>query len=269
MLEERHLYMDHDLNMEYCKFINLPQSFPSHFHDYYVLGLIIKGQRQLTCRQQVSEIDPGDLFILNPFDAHACAQIGEIPLDYQCLHIAKKRMEELAGTTIVFTDNVVQSITARNHLTALFQAILQQDTKLVKEELVYLLLNALPTTVNQPELPLSIAQKNTVQKASAYIDSHYQSKVTLDEIAEETGQNKFTLIRHFLKGTGLTPYQYLETTRITKAKELLKDQANLLDISFHLGYVDQSHFTNSFKKITGLTPKNYQQTHNRYIVPIK
>lgn len=262
MLVERHLYVDNELEIEHCKFINLPQSFPSHCHDYYVLGMIIKGKRQLTCHQQVSELVPGDLFVLNPYDPHACAQIGPIPLDYQCLHISKERMKALTGTDIIFTENVVQSLEAKKYLTLLCDAILNQENKSIKEELVYLLLNELPTTALRETLPLSHAQKKTVQRASSYINSHYQNKITLDDLAKETTQNKFTLIRHFLKATGLTPYQYLETIRVTKAKELLKKQNNLLDISFHLGYVDQSHFTNSFKKITGLTPKTYQKTHD-------
>ncbi|WP_314059597.1 AraC family transcriptional regulator [uncultured Vagococcus sp.] len=261
MLEERHLYMDRDLGIEYCTFINLPQSFPSHCHDYYVIGLIIKGYRQLTCRQEVSELAPGDLFVLNPYDPHACAQIGTIPLDYQCLHVSPKKMKELTGIEIIFNDNVIRSRTAKKRIKALFQGILAEENKATKEDLFYILLSTFPTRVDQPESPLSIVQQKTINQVVTYMTNHCQNKLTLDQLAHISELNKFTLIRLFLKGTGLTPYQYLETIRITKAKDLLRKQTNLLDISFNLGYNDQSHFSNAFKKLTGLTPKRYQKTY--------
>lgn len=174
MPTERHLYMDHDLGMEYCTFIHLPQSFPSHCHDYYVIGLIVNGHRQLTCRQAVSELAPGDLFVLNPYDPHACAQIGTIPLDYQCVHISKKRMKELTGTDIIFTDNVIRSITARERLKALFQGILAKENKEIKEDLFYILLNALPTRIDQPESPLSTVQQKTIHQLATYMANHCQ-----------------------------------------------------------------------------------------------
>jgi transcriptional regulator GlxA family with amidase domain len=62
---------------------------------------------------------------------------------------------------------------------------------------------------------------------------------------------------------GITPYQYLSTIRINKAKELLDSGVLPIDAAFQSGFTDQSHFTRFFKNFIGLTPGRYQSLlHN-------
>lgn len=74
--------------------------------------------------------------------------------------------------------------------------------------------------------------------------------------------NKYTLIRNFTHEMQITPYQYLETIRINQAKKLLEAGIDLTEIAILAGFSDQSHFTRFFKKLIGLTPKQYQNIFN-------
>lgn len=64
--ETRTLQLDPHLHIEAYRFKGIMQKFPNHFHDYYVIGFIEKGQRYLACQDQEYIINPGDLLLFNP-----------------------------------------------------------------------------------------------------------------------------------------------------------------------------------------------------------
>jgi AraC-like DNA-binding protein len=73
--------------------------------------------------------------------------------------------------------------------------------------------------------------------------------------------SQFHFHRQFKKTTGLTPHQFIVQRRIERAKVLLA-QSNLpiVDVAARVGFVDQSHFTTIFRKLTSMTPKIYRNT---------
>jgi len=81
--------------------------------------------------------------------------------------------------------------------------------------------------------------------------------ITLNELSALTGLSKYYLLRSFTKQKGISPYSYLETIRISKAKKFLEQGIAPIDVALQTGFTDQSHFTNFFKKLIGLTPKQY------------
>ena len=58
---------------------------------------------------------------------------------------------------------------------------------------------------------------------------------------------------------GRSPWRFVQEERIRRATELLKhSRSSIAELAIQLGYTDQSHFTNSFRRATGLTPKAYR-----------
>ena len=56
------------------------QPFPKHFHDYYVLGFVVSGERELLCNGLNLQVFPGNLLIFNPRDNHECVSTSRAPL---------------------------------------------------------------------------------------------------------------------------------------------------------------------------------------------
>lgn len=56
------------------------QPFPKHFHDYYVLGFVVSGERELPCNGLNLQVFPGNLLIFNPRDNHECVSTSRAPL---------------------------------------------------------------------------------------------------------------------------------------------------------------------------------------------
>lgn len=99
-----------------------------------------------------------------------------------------------------------------------------------------------------------------ILKAKKYIDKHYNDQdICLHSVAEEVNvsPNHFSAV--FSQECGFSFIEYLTGVRIEVAKKLLKtSDLKALDIAYEVGFNDPHYFSFIFKKITGLTPKEYR-----------
>ncbi|MBO4347481.1 MAG: helix-turn-helix transcriptional regulator [Lachnospiraceae bacterium] len=92
-----------------------------------------------------------------------------------------------------------------------------------------------------------------------YIDSHFNEKITLEDLAEKTELNPCYLATLFKKETGRTFGNYLTDIRIETSKALLTNtDYSFTQIACSLAFCSQSHFTKVFRQRTGYTPKQYR-----------
>lgn len=106
-----------------------------------------------------------------------------------------------------------------------------------------------------------IPSKNgdTIKKAMLYISEHFNSPITLDEVAEYVHLHPSYFSTLFKNSTGSSFKEYLNMVRIEESKRLLANtDYSIIDIAVATGFEDQSYFSKVFKKYTGLTPKQYR-----------
>lgn len=95
-----------------------------------------------------------------------------------------------------------------------------------------------------------------------YIESRLQSKLTLEDLAGVAGMSVAAFCRRFKQTTGMPPYRYVLHTRVAHAKAALRARHRpLSEIALSLGFYDQSQFTNTFRRIVGLSPSAYRRRH--------
>ena len=97
---------------------------------------------------------------------------------------------------------------------------------------------------------------------------HYKEelpKVTYsDYISQKLGYDYTYLANVFSEVKGTTIQQFIILHKIEKVKELLLyDELNLTQIAYKLHYSSGAHFSNQFKKVTGLTPSFYKQLKHK------
>lgn len=91
------------------------------------------------------------------------------------------------------------------------------------------------------------------------IGSNFAAHFDFDELAKEYGMSRRTLERRFKKATGVTLLVYLQRTRVEQAKTLLESGNSSFDeISYKVGYMDNSFFRKLFIKYTTLRPREYR-----------
>lgn len=262
--ENRTVCYDTDLEVEAYRFEGIMQKFPNHFHDYYVLGFIEQGKRYLACKNEEYIINTGDVIIFNPYDPHACEQVDGRTLDYRCINIQPSIMQkyvfDITGKheTPYFKQPVLRNSEIADTLRDLHTMISEDQSDFKKEELLLLLIENLLRDHTEEFIPsYESCLRTEIKTVCKYIDQNFDQTITLQDLCKLTGLSKYYLLRSFTKQKGISPYSYLETQRIIHAKKLLEQGVLPIEVAIRTGFSDQSHFTNYFKKLIGLTPKQY------------
>ena len=100
---------------------------------------------------------------------------------------------------------------------------------------------------------------NGVHKAQDWLDKHYHQQVEFQLLAEKIGMSKRTFIRRFQKATADKPTRYLQRLRVEAAKhQLLNSDDSIKSISLSVGYRDYGYFSQVFKSITELSPRQFR-----------
>lgn len=100
-----------------------------------------------------------------------------------------------------------------------------------------------------------------LQKAIAYINENYCYDISLDAIAAAAFLSKFHFMHLFKSTYNMTVWDYINIKRIDKALSLLANSnENILTVAAKSGFNNSANFNRIFKKITGLTPKEYRQS---------
>lgn len=264
--EQRHIYYDRDLKLEAYNLSGIVQKFPNHFHEYFVIGFVERGKRHLFCKNQEYDLAAGDLILFNPRDNHYCAPIdGEI-LDYRAVNINPDVMEnavkEITGTAYLphFNQNVVRQSDIACSVGGVYDAVLHQMPKLKKEEALFFLLEQVLRECSSPFNETdSMIPNPQIKNLCAYMEEHFSENITLDDLLSMTSFGKSYLLRSFTRQVGVSPYRYLQTIRLDRAKKFLEQGIIPVEAADMAGFSDQSHFTNFFKEFIGLTPKQYQK----------
>lgn len=93
-----------------------------------------------------------------------------------------------------------------------------------------------------------------------YIMDNIDMRITTADIANSLSMNRTQLCNNFKRITGKTVAAFILELKVNEAKRLLHTtNKTLAEISYHLAFSSQSHFQNTFKRLTGVTPSNYRE----------
>lgn len=111
---------------------------------------------------------------------------------------------------------------------------------------------------------LSATTRPLVRRAMAFIHAHFAEPITREEIAAHIGINADYLTDCFRQELGITPITYLRRYRVRQACELLRSSSqSITQIAMHVGFADTAHFTRTFLREIGMTPKAYRRSISR------
>ncbi len=99
-----------------------------------------------------------------------------------------------------------------------------------------------------------------MQRVLDFIEAQLHRPLGLDELAALAGVGQRHFLTAFRDTVGATPHQLVLQRRVERAKRLLRDPTlGLADIACAVGFTDQSQFTRTFGRITGMTPGRYRK----------
>ncbi len=100
-----------------------------------------------------------------------------------------------------------------------------------------------------------------LRRVMAYVDARIGGPISLHDLATVAGVSRFHFHRQFRKSVGVTPHEYVLRVRIERAKGLLTgSDLTVGEVSGAVGFADQSHFSNIFRKLTAMTPRSFRNS---------
>ena len=112
-------------------------------------------------------------------------------------------------------------------------------------------------------MPLAVKSEPLITSIKEYIETRYEENIRIEEICQAYGYSKSFLCRFFKEHTGEGLSEYANKIKMTKAKELLRDETlNITQISSKLSFENPQYFARSFKRLFGMTPTEWKRkTH--------
>jgi AraC family transcriptional regulator len=102
--------------------------------------------------------------------------------------------------------------------------------------------------------------RGTLRTVVAYIEDHLDAGLTLEQLAAAAHRSPYHFARQFKAATGMPPHQYVIARRVARAQQLLHPDRDLslAEIAARVGFPDQSHFAQHFKRLVGVTPRQFR-----------
>ena len=105
-----------------------------------------------------------------------------------------------------------------------------------------------------------VTDNYTLNRILRHIHLNIENYISLKTISEELNLSKPYISLVFKEHMGVTVMDYITNLKINRAKTLLNTTTqSILEVSQLLGFHDSSHFCKAFKKLTGVTPREYRK----------
>ncbi|WAS91704.1 helix-turn-helix domain-containing protein [Nannocystis punicea] len=189
---------------------------------------------------------PGSIVVFQPGDVHRDLE-REGPVTYQLIGFSTPEVEAL---------RVQSCLAAEDPRGAPFQRL--HDAVAVGADAFTLecaLAEAIAAMTVMRESKLEPTRP--VRRALGLMRERLAAALTLDELSEYAGMDKFHLCRAFRAQVGMPPHAYLTRLRIMQAKALLAAGTKPKDIAAQVGLYDQSQLNRHFRRIVGMTPGQF------------
>ena len=99
-----------------------------------------------------------------------------------------------------------------------------------------------------------------VTQCKNYIENHLTRHFTLEDLAQALFVSKWHLSHTFSSEEGICLHDYILLRRINAAKNMLRfSDTPISEIASNYCFSSQSHFTKTFRKLTGTTPLRYRK----------
>ena len=241
--------------------------FTPHAHEGFLIAVTEGGVGGPVFRGERHEVEPGDVLVLNPEEAHAGGPVTEAPWRYRALYPSRDQMVQIMAEfpqrkqgLPEFPHGALRDLEVAKRLRRFLLAAEDEGSTLLQRESY--LTEALAwlvgrhATGRRPANALG-RERKSIATARGYLEARAAESISLHELAGVTGLSPYYLCRVFRRDVGLAPHAYQTQVRVRRAKELLGQGIPIALAAAEAGFYDQAHFSRHFKRTVGVTPGEY------------
>ncbi|WP_347375071.1 AraC family transcriptional regulator [Aequorivita sp. Q41] len=248
-------------DLEYITIENQTTEFPKHFHETFCISLIHTGIEQIDFEHQSLFSEAGSISITNPYEIHSNPLFDKTAqLKFDTIYVPNQLMKDiLNGKNIKFTNRKINNKNANKLFVELKNAIDKQETENIEFNL-HQFINTIKSYSQEKDKEYSELNLNSFKEVNSYIEKHICEKFSLDELSKIANINKYGFTKKFKASTGMTPINYILMKKVFSSKMLIKPNTELTTLAYQYNFTDLAHFSKTFKRFVGISPKNYQQS---------
>lgn len=241
-----------------------------HTHTCTELFYLVGGVGQFKIADRLLPVTADEMVIINPNVEHTEVSLNSNPMEYIVLGV--EGLEFSTGEEENLGCSIVNFRGGREDVLFFLRSLLReienksQGYEAVCQALLDVVLIHLMRRVEfAPALPPAVSRSGKECAAvHRYLDSHFKENITLDQLAALAHVNKYYMVHAFSRAYGVSPINYLISRRIRESRVLLSDtDHSLSQISHMLGFSSPSYFSQSFRKLEGISPMEYRKQRQK------
>ncbi|CAN5622323.1 AraC family transcriptional regulator [soil metagenome] len=239
-------------------------AYVPHWHDECMISSPAYGMQRIRHKGVKRVLGPGTLTLLNPGELHdGEAEDPERGWHHRALFLSPALLAEAVnghrgGTAdeVCFENSVVEDASAASTFLEIHARLQTAVTTLERETVLaeglgHLLISAKIVAARDREAAVC---RKALGRARDYLHAGWAEPVRLSALAEIADLSPYHFLRSFRSHFGLAPHAYQMQLRVIRAKDLLFDGRAVKDVALEVGFYDQAHLTNVFRRYTGVTP---------------
>lgn len=263
---------------DYAFFIDYseaPLNKAGHFHDCHQILYIKEGKIEAAANGEKFEASSGNLIVFGRFEQHSVTVKSDT---YKRYTIRLYPQISSNNGFSVFSNMLNRAAAYNNKITVLNRKLyfdrllfeLNQEynsSNSMKEEMLLSLFSQFMISLCRL-LPEEIAKEDTdesriVIDIERRFENGFKDDISLDELSKQYHISKSYLCHLFKKVSGHAVMEYLQSCRLAAAKKYLsKTDMPVGRIVESCGFSNDSNFSRTFKKQTGMTPSQFRKKYN-------
>lgn len=234
------------------------QDHPSHFHQHYELIYVLSGTITCIIHNHKEVVHEGSFCLILPNEIHSILSDGDSYIwiavfsgEYVPAFVVKTK-DYYAKTAAFQCSESIHNFLLNNLVCE------EQPERILLKSCLY---SACSEYLNQTQL-LSSASKDfkLLHQITSYVENHYQSPITLQDISKSFGYNYSYLSHYFNQTFEMSFKKFLNNYRLELARQLLLETSySIAEISLETGFQSVRSFNNFFKNELGISPSEFRK----------
>jgi AraC-like DNA-binding protein len=232
----------------------------------YVIHYIIDGEGSFTVNNKTYLLKKNQGFLICPGTVTYYEADKDNPWSYMWIGFNGVKAETYLNYANLNEENLIfeysKDSTLKDYISEMLKLNeMDYSNELKIEGLLYFFMSKLVET--RKDVFNQKAYKSAelyLEKSIEFIENNYSNNIKINDIASYIGINRSYLTHIFKKNINISPQDFLVNYKIDKACNLLQNtDLSIKVVAKSIGYSDPLTFSKIFKKVKGLSPKNYRE----------
>jgi AraC-like DNA-binding protein len=254
-----------------------------HMHDYFQIGLCLKGKGKFIFSDKKYDVTPGDIFIVNNFEHHIAESESEDPAKFLFIFFLPQLIANPGSSTFDFEylspfwynpKFFCNKISGKEEPAKLISVAIKeiyndwQNKETGYKHLIIanirkvlgFLIRHYKTTEKDLFTTHTINQKR-LQPVLDHVRSNYRSNLSLKEVSQILHMSTSRFRHYFKEITNYNFKEYIFYLRVAEAERmLLETEASISDIACNVGFSNLNQFYTVFFKYVSISPAKYRKS---------